>query len=47
MRIEPTKPITFIARAHQVYKVSQNLQECYGNHSVAIKIKLLELPLQT
>ena len=46
IRIELMRLITSIARAHQVYKVSQNLQKYYSNCLVVIKIKLLELLLQ-
>ena len=48
MNIKPTKPTTSTLKAHQVYRVSRNLQERYGllGRLVATVIKLLELPLQ-
>ena len=30
VNIKPTKPTTFTLRAHQVYRMFRNLQECYG-----------------
>ena len=48
VNIKPTKPTTSTSRAHQVYKVSRNLQKHYDSSDclVATIIELLKLPLQ-